>query len=209
MTSNFAPPIHTARLVLREVAVSDFEDHARLFSDGDVVRYLYEDRLDAEQMRAHFERRFWRGLPAEGAWCNLVVEHEGAFVGEVGLGLVSAQHRQCEVGYVFSPACRGLGFATESTRAMIDLAVEEMSAHRVVARLDARNEASRHLLERLGLRREAHMIQNEFVKGEWTDELVYAVLASEWRARRSPGASRASWFETGTTRETRGSSRAG
>ena len=190
MASNFAPPIHTARLVLREVAASDFEDHARLFNDRDVVRYLYEDRLDAEQMRAHFERRFWRGLPAEGTWCNFVVEHEGAFVGEVGLGLVSAQHRQCEVGYVFSPAFRGLGFATESTRAMIDLAVEEMSAHRVMARLDARNDASRHLLERLGLRREAHLVQNEFVKGEWTDELVYAVLASEWRARvrHSPGA---------------------
>jgi len=186
MESDFSPPIRTPRLVLRAVAASDYEDHARLFSDADVVRYLYEDRMDAEQLRAHFERRFWRGLPGEGEWCNFVVEHEGAFVGEVGLGLVSALHRQCEVGYVFSPAYRGLGFATESTRAMIDLAVDEMFAHRVSARLDARNDASRHLLERLGLRREAHLVENEFVKGEWTDEFVYAVLGAEWRTRARP-----------------------
>ena len=55
-----------------------------------------------------------------------------------------------------------------------------LGAHRVVARLDARNDASRHLLERLGMRQEAHLVKNEFVKGEWTDELVFAVLDDEW-----------------------------
>jgi RimJ/RimL family protein N-acetyltransferase len=37
------------------------------------------------------------------------------------------------------------------------------------------------VLERLGMRREAHLRENEFIKGEWCDELVYAMLASEWR----------------------------
>ncbi len=182
MDPRFTPPLRTARLELRAVAASDFEEHRRLFSNPEVVRYLYEGEMDADQMRAHFERRHWRGLPGEGEWCNLVATHEGVFVGEVGVGLVSAPHRQCEIGYVFSPAHRGLGFATEATRAMVDLAVEALGAHRVTGRLDARNDASRQLLERLGFRREAHLVQNEFVKGEWTDELVYAVLADEWRA---------------------------
>jgi RimJ/RimL family protein N-acetyltransferase len=42
-------------------------------------------------------------------------------------------------------------------------------------------------MERLGMRREAHLIENEFVKGEWTDELDYANLEREW-ATRSPRA---------------------
>jgi RimJ/RimL family protein N-acetyltransferase len=63
---------------------------------------------------------------------------------------------------------------------MIDVAFRDLNAHRVVARLDARNDASRHLLERLGMRREAHLVQNEFIKGEWTDELIFAVLEGEW-----------------------------
>jgi RimJ/RimL family protein N-acetyltransferase len=39
------------------------------------------------------------------------------------------------------------------------------------------------LLERLGMRREGLLVQNELIKGEWTDEMIYAVLASEWVAR--------------------------
>ncbi len=108
------------------------------------------------------------------------MEHDGVFVGEVGLGTLSTQHRGFEVGYVFLPEFQGLGFATEATRAMIDVAFRDLKAHRVIARLDARNTASRHVLERLGLRREAHLVANEFVKGEWCDELVFAVLEEEW-----------------------------
>ena len=180
MDTAFAPPIRTSRLVLREINEADLDDHMRLFSNPEVVRFLYDEQMDLEQLRAHFSRRLWHGLPDEGAWFNLAVEHDGVFVGEVGLGLASAAHRCFEVGYVFSPVFQGLGFATEATRAMIDLAFRDLKAHRVVARLDARNTASRHLLERLGLRREAHLVQNEFVKGEWTDELIFAVLEGEW-----------------------------
>ncbi|WP_408631034.1 hypothetical protein [Micromonospora inositola] len=43
------------------------------------------------------------------------------------------------------------------------------------------------MLTRLGMRHEAHLVQNEFVKGEWVDEAVYALLAQEWRAGRTAG----------------------
>jgi len=35
------------------------------------------------------------------------------------------------------------------------------------------------------MRREAHFVENEWVKGEWTDDVVYAILATEWAARRA------------------------
>jgi RimJ/RimL family protein N-acetyltransferase len=165
---------------LREIVEADVEEHARMFSDPEVVRYLYDDQMSTEELRAHFARRIWQGAPSEGAWCNLAVDHDGVFVGEVGMNLVSAAHRGYEVGYVFLPEFQGLGFATEATRAIIDAAFEALDAHRVVARLDARNDASRHLLERLGMRQEAHLVKNEFIKGEWTDELIFAVLKDEW-----------------------------
>ena len=189
---DFTLPIRTERLVLREIAETDLEDHSRLFSSPEVVRYLYDDQMDLEQLRAHFSRRLWHGLPGEGAWLNLAVEHDGVFVGEVGLSLASAAHRSYEVGYVFAPEYRGLGLATEATRALVDVAFANLKAHRVVARLDARNHASRHLLERLGMRLEAHLVQNEFVKGEWTDELIFAVLETEWVSSR---------FDTHASRE--------
>jgi RimJ/RimL family protein N-acetyltransferase len=65
---------------------------------------------------------------------------------------------------------------------MLRLGFEEIGFHRIVGRMDARNAASAGVLERLGMRREAHLRENEFIKGEWADELVYAILASEWEA---------------------------
>jgi RimJ/RimL family protein N-acetyltransferase len=57
--------------------------------------------------------------------------------------------------------------------------------HRIVACLDARNVASARLAERLGMRREAHFVSNEMFKGEWTDEVIYAMLAEDWAVRTS------------------------
>jgi RimJ/RimL family protein N-acetyltransferase len=66
---------------------------------------------------------------------------------------------------------------------VLRLAFEEFGRHRVIGRIDARNEASGRVVERLGMRREAHFVQNELLKGEWTDEVVYAVLDHEWQSR--------------------------
>jgi RimJ/RimL family protein N-acetyltransferase len=101
------------------------------------------------------------------------------------LALRSVEHETLEVGYIFSPAHGGRGYATEAVRALLDLAFGAFGARRVVARVDARNAPSRQLLERLGVRLEAHLVENEWFKGELTSEVDYAVLAREWAAAAS------------------------
>jgi RimJ/RimL family protein N-acetyltransferase len=111
-----------------------------------------------------------------------VLRDTGELVGDMTLFLRSVQYRQGEVGYILHPAHGGRGYATEATRALLWLGFEELGLHRICGRLDARNAASARVLERVGMRREAHLVENEFVKGEWTDEFVYALLDREWRA---------------------------
>lgn len=178
-------PIRTERLVLRELSVDDLDAYLLMVSDPEVMRYLYEDVMDREAALADLTRRLGSGDPEEGAWRNVAVERNGGFLGQVGVCLRSVEHRQCEVGYAFRADAGGQGYATEAAGAMVDYAFTELGAHRVCGRLDARNAASARLLERLGMRREAHLRENEFVKGEWTDELVYAITRDEWDARRS------------------------
>jgi RimJ/RimL family protein N-acetyltransferase len=112
------------------------------------------------------------------------VDGSGTVVGDVGLCWSSEVHRQAEIGYSFHPDHRGHGYATEAAAALVALAFTDLGVHRVAGRLDARNTASARLLERLGMRREAHLVENEWVKGEWSDEVVYAVLDTEWADRR-------------------------
>jgi RimJ/RimL family protein N-acetyltransferase len=99
-------------------------------------------------------------------------------------GRRSVEHRQVEVGYVFHPDSGGQGYATEATRALVDLAFDDLDAHRVFARTDARNTASAALLRRLGMRQAAHFREVEIFKGDWGGELVFAILDREWQAAR-------------------------
>lgn len=177
-------PIRTARLELRALSMADLDDHARMFGSDDTVRYVYEEPLDRAAAAEHLERRLPAALPTEGEWVNLAIVADGRFVGECGVGLRSAAHRQCEIGYGLLPEARGLGYATEAAAAMIDLAFTALGAHRVAGRLDARNIDSARVLERLGMRFEGTFRENEFVKGEWTDEAVYAITEDEWRSRQ-------------------------
>jgi RimJ/RimL family protein N-acetyltransferase len=64
---------------------------------------------------------------------------------------------------------------------LIAFGFEAMGFHRVIGRAEARNTASVRVLEKLGMRREAHLVENEWVKGEWQSEVVYAMLEHEWR----------------------------
>jgi RimJ/RimL family protein N-acetyltransferase len=147
----------------------------------EVVRYLYDEPLTRSQA-ADKLAGLRTVITAAGMWINLAVEvvGSGVVVGDVGLAWTSQSHRQAEIGYTFDARHRGHGYATEAAAAMVELAFTGLGAHRVCGRLDARNRASARLLERLGMRHEAHLIENEWVKGEWTDEAIYAVLAREW-----------------------------
>ena len=66
---------------------------------------------------------------------------------------------------------------------MLRLAFDELGLHRVIGRTEARNVGSARVLEKLGMRREARLVENEWVRGEWQSEFVYAILDREWRAR--------------------------
>jgi RimJ/RimL family protein N-acetyltransferase len=105
-------------------------------------------------------------------------------VGDVVLMYISEAHRQGEIGFVLHPNHQGHGYATEAAREMLRLGFERLGLHRIVGRLEARNAASAAVLERLGMRLEAHLHENEWVKGEWQSELVYAMLATEWASLR-------------------------
>jgi RimJ/RimL family protein N-acetyltransferase len=186
-------PIITERLRLRPYEPDDLDDVYDIHSRPEVMRYLYQQPQTREQAREKLERKM-RGaaLLEQGDTLSLavVLPEAGAVIGDVILHWASSVHRQGEIGYVFSPRYGGRGYATEAAAVMLRLGFDLLGLHRIIGRLDARNSASARVLQRLGMREEAHFRQNELVKGEWTDEAVYAILASEWyEAERSRGAS--------------------
>ena len=190
MTEHLRPfevraPIETARLRLRPFEAGDLDALFAYQSRDDVTRYLYWGARSCDEVRHALELKIAAtAIRAEGDFLALAAESvsTGEVVGDVVLGLVSGEHLQGEVGYIVHPDHHGLGYATEMTALLLRIAFEDLGLHRVTGVLDVRNAASARVLEKLGMRREAHLVENEFVRGEWQSELIYAILAAEWRA---------------------------
>nr|WP_145492718.1 MULTISPECIES: GNAT family protein [Streptomyces] len=175
-------PLTTERLVLRPFTPDDLDAYQRL---PEVARYLYRPPLTREQCERSLARR-----AAGTAWAedgdDLVVAvcraGDGVLVGEIVLKLASARARQAEIGWALDPAHSGRGYAAEAARAVAALAFGELAVHRLFARLDVLNTGSVRVCERLGMRREAHLVDNDLDGDRWGSEYVYALLAREWRA---------------------------
>jgi RimJ/RimL family protein N-acetyltransferase len=185
-------PIVTERLRLRPLTTTDVPALLSYRGRADICRYLPFEPMTREVLMGRLAGDFARtALSAPGQGLTLGVELSGdepgggPLVGDVVLMFHNEEHGAGEVGYVFAPQFHGHGYATEAVTAMMDIGFTGLGLHRIVARLDARNVASAKLAERLCMRREAHFVSNELFKGEWTDEVVYAMLADDWRARPS------------------------
>jgi RimJ/RimL family protein N-acetyltransferase len=150
---------------------------------ANVARYLYQEPLSPAESRDLLTRKIAASAwGAEGDWLSAAVVDRGSgiFVGDVGLCWLSERDRTAEIGFIFDPRWHGKGFATEAARALLAWAFGTARLHRVIGRTEARNTASSRVLEKLGMRLEAHLVENEWVKGEWQSELVYAILDREW-----------------------------
>jgi RimJ/RimL family protein N-acetyltransferase len=176
--------LETDRTQLRPFTQDDFEALLSYQSRPDVTRFLYWEARSSQEVQAALEKKIaCRAIRSEGDVLALAVERSDTarVIGDVILQLTSEEHRTAELGYVIHPAHHGNGYATEACRPLLGLAFEDLGLHRVVAGLDARNVASARVLEKLGMRREAHFVENESVKGEWQSAIEYAILDREWR----------------------------
>lgn len=184
-------PLRTERLDLRAHRRDDLDDLLAFHSNPDVVRYVPWPVRDREQTRVALETKLTQDrLTEEGQWLVLAIElrETGTVIGEALLKWASAADQQGEIGYALHADYHGKGYASEAAREMLRVGFEELGLHRIVAVLDDRNTASAQLLERLGMRREAHHLQAAWFKDEWSSEYVYAVLKDEWLSARSESA---------------------
>jgi len=182
-------PARTARLTIRRATEDDleatweFRRHAavsewltRLPSTLDVYREQY---LDPERLAK-----------------TLILERDGAVIGDLMFALEDpwaqdevkeqAKGTQSELGWVIAPEHTGQGYATEAAAELLRISFEDLGLRRVIAQCFADNVPSWRLMEKLGMRREEHAVQESLHRsGVWLDSFRYAILAEEWHARRT------------------------
>lgn len=177
-------PIRTERLLLRPIVLDDADAMVVYKADADNVRYVPYPPLTREGVVERITTRWSRSqFENEGdAVCLAVVEQSsGRLVGDVVLFWRSENDREGEVGYILDPAFAGRGYAAEAVDALLALGFDGLGLHRIATRIDERNTASVRVVERLGFRQEARLVESSWFKGEWTTLLIHALLEGEWR----------------------------
>jgi RimJ/RimL family protein N-acetyltransferase len=176
--------IETTRLILRKYRDEDVADIVEYSRGADfwLARALSWEPTEAG-VKAYFEPRREISPESYPEWLDLMIElnAESKVVGNVGIGVADKERGQASVGWMLSCGYQGQGIATEAAIAMVTFGFECMGMHRICARTGRLNTRSWLLMERIGMRREAHFRESHQVKGEWDDEFIYGVLADEWR----------------------------
>jgi len=180
--------IATDRLSLRPFQARDLQSFVAYRSDPEVARYQSWDcpyPLAAAESLLSSQRALVFGRPGEWLQLAIVDRETGTLRGDCAVRVVTDQPATAEIGVTLAQESQGKGIATEALTALVTELFEQRGLHRVVAETDDRNAPVQRLLERLGFRCEARLVEADWFKGEWSTLRVYAMLDREWRRSRT------------------------
>lgn len=175
-----ADTLATRRLLLRRFRAPDASALAAYRSDATVARYQgWSAPVSVEEARDMVDE-FAGGDPQRPGWFQYALEQtaDHVLVGDLGVRL-DDNLRQADVGITVATEHQGRGLATEALRRVLDHLFGRRGLHKVSAECDARNGASAALLRRLGFRQEGRRRSHTWIKGEWTDDLLFGLLAAD------------------------------
>ena len=178
-------PLRTERLTLRPFTEADAERFAAYRSEPGVARYQGWEAPYPLATAFAFTRELAAATPdVPGEWFQIAVDLDGELVGDVAFAAWAHEPRTVEIGFTIAPERQRRGYAREAVAGLLGHLFGTLGKHRVTATCDVRNAASARVLEAVGMRREGHLVEAVWAKGEWTDDLVYALLRREWTQGR-------------------------
>jgi RimJ/RimL family protein N-acetyltransferase len=179
--------LQTERLTIRDFKISDAERIFQYRSHPEVSRFQSWGTQSVEENRKCIQKLSVAKVDVPGPWYQLgiTLSSTNELIGDTGFRMPEAEPRQAEIGITLAPEFQGHGYASETVHALLDLLFTTLGKHRVFASVDPANVRSAGLMERVGMRREGCFVKSRWFRGDWVDEVTFAVLASEWRSRRT------------------------
>ncbi|MDF2907222.1 MAG: family N-acetyltransferase [Herbinix sp.] len=181
---NIVRQLTTQRLFIRSFNKNDWKDLYEYLSDEKVIHFEPYEVFNEEQCKHEAMKR-----SKNEAFLAVCLKETNKVIGN--LYFAEQEFNTWELGYVFNHNYQGSGYATEGAREVLRDAFDNLGARRVIAMCDPENVASWKLLERLGMRREGHLLKNVYFKKDktgspiWKDTYEYAILEDEWRSLSS------------------------
>lgn len=178
-------PITTERLSIRDLEAND---GPRIFSyhrHPDVARFQSWGKESVDVVQSYIRGLASTEPGAPGKWyqVGLYLREGDKLIGDCGFRTFADNPEQAEIGITVAPEFQGKGYAAEALRALLNFLFTDLKMHRVMGSVDPRNHSSMKLLDRAGMRQEAHFVKSLWHAGEWVDDVIFALLDEEWTAR--------------------------
>ena len=173
--------IETDRLILRPLTQSDWKDTLEHRIDRENNKYI--SNMTEEEIRKVFEEKIQPWWQEDNKWLSLGVElkENKKLIGEVGFRYIDKKSSLGEFGYRFNRNFHGKGYATEASIALVNKLFEELKIHKLVAICDTENIPSFKIMEKLGMKKEAHYKDHSWRRDKWCDEYVYSLFNPGYR----------------------------
>lgn len=113
----------------------------------------------------------------------VIVTATDQLIGRAGLRRSDREPKEAQVWLASDPASWNQGFASEALTALLGVCFDDLRLHRITAECNPANAGAVALFEALGLRREAHFVENVQQGSTWVDTAVFALLDREWGAK--------------------------
>jgi RimJ/RimL family protein N-acetyltransferase len=170
------------RLILREFVTTDWRAVHEYASDPKVVQYVDWGPNEENDTRTFVQRAvgYQRDRQRRDYELAIVLKENDRLIGGCALRIPEPEHRQGSIGYALRPDMWSRGYATEAARGLVTFGFTQLKLHRIFATCDPDNVASARVMEKIGMRREAHLREHKWMKNRWRDSLVYGVLENEW-----------------------------
>jgi RimJ/RimL family protein N-acetyltransferase len=178
--------LESERLILRRFRQSDLIPFVQYRSHSEVERYQSWQNYTLDDGIKFLKEMAGLHPAVPGVWFQFAIElkTDSSFIGDCALCIRQDDPLQGEIGFSLSPAFQKHGYATEAINCLLQYIFVSLGKRRMIAVTDVRNQDSIRVLERIGMRREAHFIKNIVFKGELGSEYVYALLLEEWEQRK-------------------------
>lgn len=172
----------TNRLVLRYFCLQDLDSFYKYRSNQEVAKFQSWENYQYHEAESFVHEQMTHSPNQPGTWFQFAIadRETNQLIGDCALHTLLDEPRIVEIGVTLSPEQQGKGYASEALSALFNYLFDKLNKHKVIAFSDVRNEKSIRVLERIGMRREGHLLQNYMAKGQWVDEYQYAILKSEW-----------------------------
>lgn len=177
--------IETPRLILREYRLTDVPIVNGYSSNPKVVKFVPFGPTTTKDVKKFIQRTIKdrRKRPRKEYQLAVTLKETKQLIGGCNITVQSFEHKKAHIGYMLDPAFHGNGYATEAANALLKFGFKTLKLHRIYGSTDIRNHASVHVMEKCGLKREAHLRHNVFQKGEWRDSYIYAILIGDYKSK--------------------------